>query len=633
MNYEHLRRVLDAQHELICEWTPDGVIHFSNSAYRRYFGYGRDMVGENLREIIDWPPGDGPPITLAAFDSGSESVVTVRSYDDGRSVEWTDAPDRDEAGAIRSVVSVGRDITAQVKAEQALAAAQARHRTMTAYTLDSVVLVSADGTVVDSTSRHREDLGYPAGAWSERMAIDKLHPDDRVAVAAAFNELVQRGPDAEAYLEVRAQRFDGTCSTIEAHGVNLLHDPEVGAIVLTLRVIDRRKAIELELEQRRDEAEAALRRRIAFVEKVSHELRNPLHGMLGLGEVLAAAHLPDELADAAWGVVRQSNTMRRIVDDLLDVAQMEVGHLRVRPERFDLAFAFKDCEFLARKSAVDGVSLVAVEPPDEVRHVFADPDRVRQAITNLLSNACKYTRAGEIRLSASRGAFPGTVRVSVEDSGVGIAGDDVDRLFEPYERGGDPHVPGVGLGLAIVKGTVEAMGGAVGGAPRRVGGSVFWFELPLAQGVTDSRPTVRPLLGLEGSPDQPLTALVVDDDPVNLMLAGMQLTRLGHVVDTADSGEVALAKLMSGGYDVALVDVQLPGISGLDLVRTVRTVERPMPFIAVMTASATASDRQAALSAGADMFVPKPATAVDVHLVLSRAADRAAERRSHDANG
>jgi CheY-like chemotaxis protein len=178
------------------------------------------------------------------------------------------------------------------------------------------------------------------------------------------------------------------------------------------------------------------------------------------------------------------------------------------------------------------------------------------------------------------------------------------------------------LGLAIVKGMVEAMGGAVGASPRRGGGSTFWFELPLAPSISQQEGH-RVHIGADLT-DGPFTlrALVVDDDPVNLLLAAMQLRQLGNEVVTVESAEDALVQLQTSEFDVALVDVQLPGMSGLELVSLARQAGAPQPLMAVMTASATAADRQAALDAGADMFVPKPASVSDVREVLRRRLER-----------
>ena len=620
MNRDHFQRVLDAQRELICEWAPDGTIIFCNQAYRDYFGYGADVQGLNLNALIAWPENDGPEFSVNWLESGHHSYVRERAYPDDRAMEWTDSADRDETGRIRSVVSVGRDVTAKVNAERRLAVAERRHRLMTSHILDSVVLLRSDGSLIDSSDRYRFDLGYDPSTENvdDLPPFALVYPDDQPRVLEMFSSLVSRGLEAEEYTEARMVRADGGVSWLEFTGINLLDDPEVAAVVLTVRNIDRRKNVELEVLRRRDEAEAALRRRAAFVEQVSHELRNPLHGMLGLSEVLTKASLPTEFADAAWGIFRQSTTMRRIVDDLLDVAQIEVGHLRVRPDRVDLQFAFNDCAFIARKNTRPGVRLVVDDVPDDLRYLFADPERVRQAITNLLSNACKYTSVGEVRLLASKGVSPGTARIEVSDTGSGIEPHEVLRLWEPYERGIDERSPGVGLGLAIVKGTVEAMGGTVGASPRRGGGSTFWVEIPLAASVPQPKGDSTDHGAEPGDGPFTLRALVVDDDPVNLLLAAMQLRQLGNEVVTVESAEDALVQLQTSEFDVALVDVQLPGMSGLELVSLARRAGAPQPLMAVMTASATAADRQAALDAGADMFVPKPASVSDVREVLRR---------------
>jgi CheY-like chemotaxis protein/anti-sigma regulatory factor (Ser/Thr protein kinase) len=334
--------------------------------------------------------------------------------------------------------------------------------------------------------------------------------------------------------------------------------------------------------------------------------------------VLASADLKGDLADAAWALYRQSTTMRRIVDDLLDVAQLEVGTLRVHVERVDLQYVFNDSMAVARELAGDDVTVAADDIADELRFVQGDPDRVRQVLVNLLSNACKHTARGSITVQAVAGSAPGTVRVTVTDTGAGIDGDDIERLFRPYERGSAEGSPGVGLGLAIVKGTIEAMGGRAGAEPRPAGGSVFWFELPIAE-PTHAPETAATITSLHDIPDRyDASVLVVDDDPVNRLVATLQLRALGAQVATAATGDEAWAMLQEQPFDVAFIDVQMPGMSGLDLVRLMRTLPRPHPLMAVMTASATAADQEAAAEAGADTFVPKPATVNDIRATLQR---------------
>ena len=615
------RRALDLQRELICEWSPGGTLVYCNRAYRDWFGYEADVVGRNIDDLITWEDGYSRDVMMSRFVTGHDTQVDTRYYDGGRAVEWANTLVRSHEGDPISVLAVGRDITARVQAEEALRRNEERFRTMVMYIWDSILLLDAEGKLLDGTSAYRTDLGYETGSWASMNLFDLLHDDDREPAFLALASLIERGRGAEAWMEVRARRVDGTYTWLELNGANLLGDPAVDAVILTVRNIERRKAAELELEQRHRESEEALRQRVLFVAQVSHELRNPLHGMLGLSEVLAKAELEPRLADAAWALYRQSTTMRRIVDDLLDAAQLEAGTLRVHIDRVDLQYVFNDCMVVARELVRDGVEAVAVPPPRDLRFVEADAVRVRQAVTNLLSNACKHTAQGEIRLHVEPGAGPGTVRIRVDDTGSGIDEADIARLFQPYERGKPDGSPGVGLGLAIVKGTIEAMGGHVGASPRPTGGSTFWLELPLGA-TADGQPEVAEPPADQVQDDFGLRVLVVDDDPVNRLVATLQLRELGNEVVTASGGEEAWALLQAEHFDVAFVDVQMPGMSGLELVALARAFDGHRPLLAVMTASATAADQAAARDAGADDFVPKPATVVDIRHVLQRCVAR-----------
>ncbi len=607
-----IRRAMDLQRELVCEWALDGRILSCNRAYRDYLHNGEEMVGRNIDEFVHWEEGSHRDDLVGYLLSGEPTYVNTGTYDDGRSIEWSNTLVRSPNGDAISVLAVGRDVTERLRAEEVVRRNEERFRTMVTYIWDSIMLVDRDGNLLDATSSYRTDLGHPPEFWAQNSLVDIVHPDDQKSALLKLATLVEAGPMAETWFELRARRSDGTYSWLELNGANLLDNPAVNAILLTVRNVDRRKAIESELTDRHARAEAALRERSRFVAQVSHELRNPLHGMLGLSEILTKSELSPELAEAARAIYRQSTTMRHIVDDLLDMAQLEVGTLRICLADVDLDAVFHDAIETARAIVGPDVNLRSSGPTPELRYVRADSDRLHQAIGNLLSNAGKYSERGEIRITTSPGEQPRSVRISVLDSGVGIQAADVQRLFEPYERGADAAGAGAGLGLAIVKGTVEAMGGNVGAAPRPEGGSCFWIELPLAEPGTDDAIHAPDATPPHGVARFAVNVLVVDDDPVNLLLAQLQLTDVAKGVTTASSGEAAWALLQEHQFDAAFIDVQMPGMSGLDLVQLIRAMPQPHPLVIVMTASATAADRDAALAVGADEFLAKPATRTDI---------------------
>lgn len=621
---DRYRTALDDQSAFVCEWLVDGTLTFCNKAYREFFGYDDTITGRNLDELIEWEDGNSRDAELDRL-RGTGIHVSVRTYDSGRTVEWTNTRVTSPSGEMLSVFSIGRDITEQEQMQEAIRRNERRFRTMITHIWDSVILIDANGRAIESSAQYRTDLGYPVGYFQNDRLIEAIVPESQEAVLTSFAELVEAGLGASSYLEVQAIRADGTRSWLQLDAINLLEDPSVEAVVVTVRNVDRNKRIEAELAERHREAQALVDQRAAFVAQVSHELRNPLHGMLALSELLANGDLPQRYADAAQAIYRQSVTMRRIVDDLLDAHQLELGTLRVLHENLDISTVINDIVTMHSPNTRPSVRLVAAPVDPRLARVVGDVDRLHQALANLVSNALKHTREGSVEVSVRAGRT-GFSRIEVADTGSGIDPADIERLFQPYQRGKGAEgvrMPGLGLGLAIVSGIVRALGGHVGAERRPSGGSVFWMELPLA--VDDSGPVVLDDLSTDAPVPAGLRVLVADDDPVNLLVAVHQLAQFSAEVVQAEDGTAAWDAARTGEFDVMFIDVQMPGIDGLEVVRRVRAhnvgVARP-PIVAVMTASATASDHLAAREAGADEFVAKPATLADIAVVLRRAGDR-----------
>lgn len=621
---DRYRTALDDQSAFVCEWLVDGTLTFCNKAYREFFGYDESVIGRNLDELIDWAEGDSREAELARLDP-SGIHVTRSTYANGRTVEWTNTRVTAPTMEMLGVFSIGRDITEEEQMQETIRRSERRFRTMVTHIWDSVVLIDAAGKAIDASSQYRTDLGYPVGYFKEDRLIEAIVPESRDAVLTEFANLVAAGLGASAFMETQAVRADGSRSWLQLDAINLLEDPSVEAVVVTVRNVDRNKRIEAELAERHREAQALVEQRAAFVAQVSHELRNPLHGMLALSELLANGELPPRYADAAQAIYRQSVTMRRIVDDLLDAHQLELGTLRVLHETVDLRTVINDVVTMNSPNTRPTVTLTSLPVDPRLGQIVGDTDRLHQALANLVSNALKHTREGSVEVSVREGQR-GFARVEVADTGSGIDPADIERLFQPYQRGKGAEgvrLPGLGLGLAIVSGIVRALGGKVGAERRPTGGSLFWMELPLA--VDDSGP-----IALDAdTPDVPVPAglrvLVADDDPVNLLVAVHQLAQFAADVVEADDGDAAWAAAQAAEFDVMFIDVQMPGIDGLEVVRRVRALTKGQahqPVVAVMTASATAADHLAAREAGADEFVAKPAALADIAVVLRRAGDR-----------
>jgi PAS domain S-box-containing protein len=475
--------VLNAQHELVCEWGVDGRITYSNRAYREFFGYDDAVVGADVGSLIPEQALAAHAELLALVAAGQAVARQLeRTYDDGRTVEWSDSilplPD-----GTTTIVSVGRDIT-------------------------------------------------------------------------------------------------------------------------------HRKQVEAELAARRDEALEQAARRAQFAAVVSHELRNPLHAMLGLTELLADDPHQAGAQELSASLLRTTQRLSRLVDDLLELTRMESSRLVLHPEPVDLRRLCQDVISLARSSSEvpDRVRFSAWIADDVPSHVAADGTRLGQVLSNLAGNAARFTRRGSVSLTVrsdgddDRGRP--TIRFDVTDTGTGIDPMDQARIFEPFAQVGRPVDGGTGLGLAVVRQLVDALGGSISLTSALGAGSRFAVRLPLS-------PCPAPLeqsLAGEATDFAGRDVLVVDDDPTNRLVARRLLERLGVSVTDAADGPTALDLLAHERFDLVLLDHRMPGMDGLEVARRFRRSEpsgRRLPLIAV-TASASVADRDTCLAAGMDDHLAKP---------------------------
>ncbi|MEN9646527.1 MAG: hypothetical protein RL238_3196 [Actinomycetota bacterium] len=628
MRYDHhpFRRALELQQELVCEWSPTGTVLYANRAYRSFFSLGTDIVGRSLDELLERrgdPPLDGMGASireniLRGIESSNLGYRENRTYPNGRTVEWTNTAVRDDTGAMMSVLAVGRDVTDRTATETELRRNEERFRLMATQIWDTILLVSPDGRVIDSTAQYRTDLDRDPDYWHDLELATAVHPDDRAHALAGLHELLELGPNAQLTIEVRAIRANGEYTWLELNGTNLLHHPSMEAILLLVRNIDERKEFERQLAETRDRERQGVLQREAVVTQVSHELRNLVHGTLGLSEILARADVPLEIGEVVTALHRQSLTLRRIVDDLLDAAQIGLGAAKVRDEAIDLAEMFSDIELTL---AGRHVPVVAPPPDAHLRFVMGDVDRLRQALTNLLSNALRHTTDGEVRVQAEPGRTRDTVRITVADTGTGIDIADIDRLFKPGERGHDERSHGIGLGLSVAKSNTERMGGAIGAIPRS-GGATFWLELRAGRPAdpTPMRGAVRPASADEIT--ERLSVLVIDDDSINRLVASMQLRDLRADVITAADADEGLRLVRQRSVDAVLCDLNMSGNSGLHFLRELRQMQIAQPFVTVMTGDADPAHRDASFAAGADHYLLKPATLEDLADTLVRCVER-----------
>jgi len=390
-----------------------------------------------------------------------------------------------------------------------------------------------------------------------------------------------------------------------------------------------------ELTEARDQARAAMEAKSRFLARMGHELRTPLNAVIGFGELLEADRtLAPEQREQVRLIAEAGRHLLELINDLLDLAKIDAGKLELADRPFDLpALLASTAELMAAQAQRKRIELRRDLAPGLPRQVRGDATRLRQVLLNLLSNAVKFAPA-EGRVALRAAAEPAAaadgktlLRIEVEDSGPGIPKDRLPGLFREFERFTPSTEPGTGLGLAISARLVEAMGGRIACDSEPGHGALFRVEIPLAtvEGAEAIPASTTPGRTPSGTPGRPLRVLVVDDVAANRALARTMLAAAGHAVELAEDGETAVAAVASGDFDVVLMDVEMPGIGGLEAARRIRALPAPRGRVPIMALTAAALPEQVAAcrEAGMDGHLAKPIRPAEL---LGRLAEAACRR-------
>jgi PAS domain S-box-containing protein len=517
-------------------------------------------------------------------------------------------------------------LEARLRRAAAMAEAElaVRHRLDAAHTAleasaDALVDHDVDGNILSWSEGAVALFGYSAKEAIGANVSMLVPPEGHEQHSRNVAHWRTLGASGGHRLEVEARRKDGSPVDIELW-LSMSHLDGVPQIHANVRDISARKAQARELVAAKAEAEAANRSKSAFLANMSHELRTPLNGVIGVSGLLSSTDLAPAQKELVGIIQSSSDHLAHLIGDILDIARIEAGEMRLTlgavPLRELVRSVVAPCEL---KAAEKGVALAWRVDDNADVSVTADAVRLKQIMTNLVSNAVKFTEVGRVDVTLSRQGD--AYRFEVRDTGVGFDAAGKGQLFDRFRQADETitrRFGGTGLGLAISSELVCAMGGRLDCASEPGVGSRFWFEVPFPPAasqadVSTAGPGVAALA--------PARVLIVDDHETNRRVAGLILDSLGVESSAVEDGEQALDLLNDQRFDLVLMDMMMPVMDGMTATRHLRAREarrgEPRTPVVMLTANTLPEQIEDCLRAGADRHLPKPVTPGAILAVLS----------------
>jgi PAS domain S-box-containing protein len=647
--------VLQACGALVVVFDAEGRIVLCNRASEQVTGYSStELEGKKFFDVLVSPDGrDRSRQRLehgvsARAASAFESEWIAKSGEPRR-IAFSNVPMLNPEGEVEYYITTGIDITDRYRADQELLKSENQFRSLWEASSEPMFLTDPSGTIVKVNAAFATMLDTDPSSLEGMNVTGLFHPDEREELreyhrARYASEVKEHVFERELhFMHGRSGIFENSVTRVDIPG----QPPQMLCI---LRDVTERKRNAEELARAKEAAEAANRELIAanrnleetgrlaremadraealsaaksdFLANMTHEVRTPLNGILGMTGLALETQLQNDQREYLELVKSSAEALLSLVNDVLDFSKYEVGKLALDCVEFSLRALMRDVlRPLALRASVSGLAFESVVEDRVPDRLVGDPLRIGQVLRNLAGNAIKFTNEGKVSVRVRAESIEGskiTLCFSVTDTGIGVSPEKHRLIFEPFTQADGSTTRkygGTGLGLSICSGVVELMAGRIWLESELGQGSTFHFTLTLEVAAAAPANEAAPLASAtEHRPKRKLQILVAEDNSVNQRLAARLLEREGHAVTIVGSGQEALESFerqqsAQAQFDLILMDVQMPGLDGLQATARIREKERGsgqrVPIVA-MTAQAAESDRLRCLESGMDAYITKP---------------------------
>ncbi len=604
----------------------DGVVN-ANKAAMNLFGRDSKDLNKLIPDVFleDEVLGVKGKLFSEVSEKGFGHAEKRLDLGDGKCI-WLDVTaHRFNLTGADLVLAIVIDKTSNRRIEAALRESERLYRTLFEAANDRIGLFTAeDQRPLLLNSAFYESLGYTRKEFLEQGREESVHPEDRPRLNQEKSQLFKNGYSSHEY---RVMHKDGHYLHMSAKIV-LIKDglDEKDLILFIVRDISDRKQVMNDLKQAKDHAEESDQLKSAFLANMSHEIRTPMNSIIGFSNLLVNPNLEDTTRVLYVNrIVRNSELLLTLISDIIDLAKIESDQLSIVYGKSLLTELISDMEQYAQdeierlgKKDLHVVAFVGI--PDCV--IETDVIRIAQVMKNLVNNAIKFTERGTVEIGCKKGSTDGTLVLYVKDTGIGIAKEHFDLIFNQFRQidgSNTRKFGGTGLGLAICNNLVRLMGGKIWVESEEDRGALFQLELPAKSpaGVVPEEPELRTQVSSLDT-DKKLSIMVVDDESDSIELYKALLTSMGYSVAMALTGYDALKLLEQKQQpDLVLMDVSMPVLSGTD---TLRIMKERYPDLKVVAQSAHAllGDRDRFLKEGFDEYLPKPFTEEQLTGIISK---------------